>query len=556
MDPFPIDRLVIDLLIVLTAGLVSGAICKRLGISLLVGYLMIGAIIGQGMFGLVSQEHHELEYLARAGALLLLFAVGIEFSLEELMRLRRYFLVGGAVQMLLVAVPLALIGWMIGLTWQAAALLGAAGSLSSTILVFKALNEWGQTATPHGRRAIAVLLFQDIALVPMMLAIPLLTGTGEGSSGMAFALLLGIAILFVVAVQLLRRTIASLIVPALANLRSIELVVLFTILVLAGTCWLAFSIGLPPAIGALAAGLMLSGNRLTQQIDTLILPFRESFAAVFFVTLGTLLQPQAFVHEPLLLMAGLLSVILLKWTAATVAMRATGLSWRASAGMGIGLAQLGEFSFLIVAIGVTQGVLTDLDYNRTLFIAMGTLLLTPQMMKFGLAWTEPEPVEDAQPALTGLEEHDASTHAVVIGAGLIGRKTAARLETLGVHVCLIDQSPINLYPFAQQGFQTVTGDAIDVQVLTRANVRACRLGVVCVPDDPVAGQIVAILRKMNPKMFILVRCRFFSNVAHLTKVGADQAISEEQETSVAVSRVCEQILWQAEPKQKRESPET
>lgn len=554
MNPFPIDRLVIDLLIVLAAGLVSGAICKRIGVSLLVGYLIIGAIIGQGMLGLVSQEHHELEYLARAGALLLLFAVGIEFSLEQLMRLSRYFLVGGAIQMLLVAIPLTGIGWIMGMSWQAAVLLGAAGSLSSTILVFKALNEWGQTATPHGRRAIAILLFQDVALVPLMLVIPMLTGTSGESSVKAFATLLGIALVFVVAVHLLRRTIAAVVIPSLANLRSIELVVLFTVLVLAGTCWIAFRIGLPPAIGALAAGLMLSGNRLTQQIDTLILPFRESFAAVFFVTLGTLLQPRAFLEEPLLLTAGLLVVILLKAIAATVALRVTRLSWRASVGMGLGLAQLGEFSFLIVAIGVTHGVLTDLDYNRTLFIAMGTLVLTPQMMKLGLTWTDTEPVEDQQASLAGVESLRA-THAVVIGAGLIGRKTAARLETLGVHVCLVDQSPINLYPFAQQGFQTVTGDAVDAEVLSRANAKVCRLGVVCVPDDPIASQIVAILRKMNPNMFILVRCRFYSNVPQLKQVGADQVISEEQETSVAVSRVCEQILWLADPERHPGNPD-
>ncbi len=546
MDPFPVDRLVVDLLVVLAAGLVSGVICKRLGVSLLVGYLMIGAIIGQGVLGIVSQEHHELEYLARAGALLLLFAVGIEFSLEELVRLSRYSLVGGAVQMLIVAIPLAMAAWLIGMTWQAALLIGAAGSLSSTILVFKALNEWGQTATPHGRRAIGILLFQDVALVPMMLVLPLLTGSTDQPSGRAFGLLLATAVVFVLAVNIVRRLISSFIVPLLADLRSVELLVLFAVLVLAGTCWAAVCIGLPPAIGALAAGLMLSGNRLTQQIDTLVLPFRESFSAVFFVTLGTLLRPQVFFEEPLLLMLGLGAVVVLKSIAATFALRLTGLTWRASAGMGIGLAQLGEFSFLLMAIGVAQGIVSDLDYNRMLFIAMGSLLLTPQMMKLGLEWTDSEQADEQEQHFVGLPASDSAPHAIVIGAGLIGRKTAARLETLGADVCLIDRSSVNLYPFAQQGFHTVTGEAADLDVLKRAHIDVCRLCVVCVPDDPIASQIVDVLRKINPSMSILVRCRYYSNVAALTRSGADVAISEEQETSVTILRVCEQILWRAD----------
>ena len=446
--------------------------------------------------------------------------------------------------MLLVAVPLAVVSMLLGMQWQPALLVGAAGSLSSTILVFKALNEWGQSTSPHGRRAIGILLFQDVALVPLMLVLPMLTGSADQTSFRDFGWLLATAVLFVVAVNLLRRLIAGYIIPLLADLRSIELIVLFVFLLLAGTCWAAVCIGLPPAIGALAAGLMLSGNRLTQQIDTLVLPFRESFSAVFFVTLGTLLHPLALFEEPLLLIGGLIAVIVLKFAAAAVALRLTGLTWRASAGMGIGLAQLGEFSFLLMAIGVARGIVSDVDYNRMLFIAMGTLLLTPQMMKLGLEWTDSEQSDEQDQLIAELPSDDAAQHVIVIGAGLIGSKTVARLETLGMDVCLIDQSPVNLYPFAQQGFHTVTGNAADTDVLNRAKVHACRLCVVCVPDDPIASQIVGVLRSINPSMSILVRCRYFSNVAALTRAGADIAISEEQETSVTILRVCEQLLWQ------------
>ncbi|MEO8498320.1 MAG: cation:proton antiporter, partial [Planctomycetota bacterium] len=323
MNTVLVNQLVADLLIVLAAGFLSGALCKRMGVSLLVGYLIVGAMLGEGGLRIMSQESRELEYLARAGALFLLFSIGIEFSLEELQRLSRYFLVGGAVQMLLVAVPLTIVCLLIGMTWKPALLAGTAGALSSTILVFKALAEWGQTTTPAGRRAIGVLLFQDVALVPLMLVLPMLTGTRERPAPEAFGLLLGKSLLFVVAVLLLRRVIANWIVPMLARLRSLELVVLFTLTVLGGVCWGAFAIELPPALGALAAGLVLSGNRLSKQIDTLILPYRETFAAVFFVTLGTLLHPLLFFDEPLLLAAGLVGILTLKSLAAAVALRLT-----------------------------------------------------------------------------------------------------------------------------------------------------------------------------------------------------------------------------------------
>lgn len=546
MNSTVVNQLVIDLLIVLAAGFLSGAFCKRVGVSLLVGYLVVGAVIGKGGLGFVSQEHQELEYLARAGALLLLFSVGIEFSLDELLRLFRYFLAGGAAQMLLVTVPLSVVCLLFGMTWKPALLAGAAGALSSTILVFKALAERGQTATPHGRRAIGILLFQDVALVPLMLLVPLLTESGDPPTLKTFGILLGKSLIFVAVVVLLRRVIARWIVPLLAKLRSVELVVLFTLTVLGGAGWGSFAIGLPPALGALAAGLMLSGNRLSKQIDTLILPYRESFAAVFFVTLGTLLDPQAFFDEPLLLAMGLVGMLVLKSLAAALALKLVGLSWKAAAGMGIGLAQLGEFSFLVVAEGVAQDIITLDNYNRMLFIALGTLILTPLLIKFGLRWTGADLPDSREHPAHSPRVAESVQRAIVIGIGPIGRQIASRLELLGVDVCLVDFSPINLHPFAQQGFHAVAGDARDPEVLRRAAVGNSRLAVVCVPDDESATQITRTVRELNGTMFIVVRCRFLANVNAAKRAGADSVISEEQEASGALLRLCDEVVGRSD----------
>jgi CPA2 family monovalent cation:H+ antiporter-2 len=541
MDP---QVFTIDLLIVLAAGLLAGAACKRLGVSPLVGYLVVGGLIGNGALGLVTQENHELEYLARTGALLLLFSIGIEFSIEELFRLSRYFLIGGTVQMVLVAVPLTATYVAFGMTWNAAILAGTAGALSSTILVFKALAEWGPTATPHGRRAIGILLFQDVALVPLMLLVPLLTKTGQPPSVAAYAVLVGKSLIFVAGVVLLRQLIRRWIVPMLARLRSVEIALLFALSLLGGACWAAFSLGLPPAIGALAAGIMLSGNRLSKQLDTIVLPFRETFAAVFFVTLGTLLNPLAFLQEPVLLTAGLAGMLMLKTAAATLALRLIGLRWTAAMGMGLGLAQLGEFSFLVLAEGVGQGVISSADYNRMLFVALGTLILTPQLLKLGLRWTGGMPDEHHEVKQAGFHTQ-ATEHAIVIGVGPIGRQVASRLEIMGVDVYLLDLSPINLHAFAQQGFHTVAGDARDPQVLQRADAAHCGLAVVSVPDDEVANQIVRTLRGLNPAAAIVVRCRYQANIGRAKKAGANAVISEEAEASGALLRWCERFVSSA-----------
>ncbi|HUT11454.1 MAG TPA: cation:proton antiporter [Thermoguttaceae bacterium] len=532
-----IVKFIYDLLIILAAGLAAGMICKRLGTSMLIGFLLAGAAIGHGGLGLVAEDGQEIEYLARVGALLLLFAIGIEFSLEELVRLSRPFFVGGSMQMVLIAAPVAAACVCFGVPWPTALLIASATALSSTVLVFRALTEWGETASPAGRRAIAILLFQDVALVPLMLMVPLLTEVGQAPQAWKYLLLAMNSILFVAVVVVLRKVFARWVVPMVSDMRSVELVILFTLTVLMGFCVGAAAVGLPPALGAFAAGLALNGNRLTGQIDAMILPYRESFGAVFFVSLGTLLNPSVLWEAPGLLILALLGVLAIKAGAATMALRATGLPWRPAAGMGLGLAQLGEFSFVLLSEGVRANLITAASYSRMLFLAIGTLIFTPPLLKLGLRWTrQPLPADEEAETRPGRLE-PVPKEAVVIGLGPIGRQAASRLEILGVDVCLIDLSPVNLYDYAQQGFRTVSGDARESDVLDRADATHCRLAVIAVPDDKVAGQIVKAFRSLNDECTIVVRCRYRLSVSMLEKAGASAVVSEEAEASVALLRL-------------------
>lgn len=509
---------------------------------MLVGYLVVGSVIGRGGLGLVADTTHELEMIAEVGALLLLFSVGIEFSFEELSKLSRYFLIGGTIQMLLVAIPLAVAARLAGLPTQGAILAGLAGSFSSTVLVFRALAEEGQLQSPHGRRGIAVLLFQDAALVPLLLLVPLVVGTQESLSVRDVVQLLFTALTYLAGVFLLHQLLNRFVVPVVASLRSVELIVLLTVTLLVGLCWTAHRLGLPPAIGAFATGLALSGNRLSKQIDTILLPFRETFASVFFVTLGMLLRPRVFLSEPGLLGAGLVLMIALKSLGGAAALRVVGLPWRAALGMGLGLSQLGEFSFLLVSRGVKEGIVDTDNYNRMLFIAVATLILTPLMLRRGLLLAGQVPSEGE--VVFGRRAKSGQPRALVVGIGPIGGQIASRLETMGVDLAMIDLSSINLYPFAQMGFATYAGDARDPQVLQRVGVAERNLAVVCVPKDDLALEVVRSLRQVNDQIAIIVRCRYQAFARRLIKAGAMSVVSEEAEAAGPLMQRCDAWLAQ------------
>ena len=377
--------MIYDLLLILAAGLAAGLVCRQLRVSPLVGYLAVGVVIGKSVLGLVHEEHEEIEKLAEAGVFLLLFSIGLEFSLEDIARLGRHFLVGGAVQMLLAAVPVAAVLLWLQATasWQAAVLLGLAAAFSSTVMVFKLLAELGQSSTRHGRRAIGVLLFQDAALVPLLLAVPLLTGQGETPGLLDYLLLAGKSLVFVASIVLGRVLFGRHVIPLFARYRSPDLVVLLALVVLGAVAAAAHAVGLPPAVGALAAGLLFGGNRWTGQTDALVLPFRETFAVVFFVSLGLLLDIQVALAQPLLMLVCLAGLVLLKAAAAAVALRLTQLDTRTSLGMGIGLAHLGEFAFVVVHMAWEAGLIQTLNYQRVVTLALGSLMLSPLLLRWG-----------------------------------------------------------------------------------------------------------------------------------------------------------------------------
>lgn len=516
----------LDLLLILGGALLANIACRRLGVSTLIGYLVAGLVLGRGVLNLVSGGDENVELLAEVGVFLLLFTVGLEFSVDEMLQLSWRLPVAGATQMLLVAAPVGLACWWGGLPPGAAAVVGSAVAFSSTVLVFKTLSEVGQSTTPHGRLSIGVLLFQDMALVPLLLVLPLLTGDRAPSAQDAGGLVVR-SVVFVTLVGAARAAVARWAIPALAAARSLDVVILATLVTLGLVTSVAFALGLPPALGAFAAGLVFGGNRLTPQIDAVVLPFRETFAASFFIALGLAVNPSVALSGPVGFLASLAAVIAIKLLAAAVALRLTGLPTKSALGAGLGLAHVGEFSFVLGMEAASKGVFSELIEQRLSAVALASLLLTPLMLRWGLRqvdpWTAVATADRAGPHTPQPEL------AVVIGIGPIGKQIASFLETQGVDVAMVDRSPVNLYPYAQAGFHTVAGDALETDVLLRAHAPEAGLIVVCVPADVDALAIVRSARALAPKARLVVRCRYGTSVAAIKKAGAELVVSEEQQ---------------------------
>lgn len=519
-------------LLILTSGLIASLVCRQLGMPTLMGYIATGIAIGPNSLGLIRNTTSDIEHVAEFGVFLLLFSIGLELSTDQLRRSAKFLLIGGPLQMVIVAVPIALLlnwlGWPATKAW----LIGAACSFSSTVLVFKSLGELGGVGSRSGRGTVAILLFQDAALIPLLLCLPMLVNSGTASNIWWFQALQWlymslVTIGFIAGTLLLRLFMTHVAIPRIMKHRSPELVVLLAVVVLGSVTLIASKVGLPAAIGAFAAGVILGETRWAEQIDTLILPFREVFSAVFFVSLGLLIDPAAIWLRPLLVVGLIVGLTALKTLAAFVALASTGIRSKNALGPSLALAHVGEFAFVLIMLASAAGVVSKSERHIVLAVAGGTLLLAPLMIRWGFRRVREEPREITD-RLGGLAvTSDQAPGAVVIGMGPIGKATASQLETLGYDLACIDQNPLNLQAFAQMGVATIAGDAQSESCLESADIASAKLVIICIPHDEIAVRVTELARQLNSSATIIVRCRYVHTTSLLRQAGATHVISEE-----------------------------
>jgi len=532
-----------DVVILLGVSILVVYLSHRAHLPAVVGFLITGVLLGPHGLGVVHGVE-EVELLAEIGVILVLFSVGLEFSLAELLRMRRAVLVGGSVQVLGVLVATFGLLYVVGITGSQAFFLGLIASLSSTAVVMRLLQSRGELDAPHGRLGLAVLVYQDLMIVPMMLLIPVLAGTGGGVGGALAGFALKAAAVLA-AVLVLARGVVPRLLSAIVRTRSRDLFLLSIVAMCLATAWGAAEAGLSLALGAFLAGLIVSESEYSVQALSDILPFRDLFASFFFISIGMLLDVDLVMSEPLGVVALVGCVLFVKGLVAGTAALVLRTAFSTAVLAGVALSQVGEFSFVLARNGLAEGLLSSEAYRWFVVVAVGSIGVTPLLMAGGprlaralSALPLPQRIRagglSRLPPPGGVDAPPESDHVVVIGFGLNGRNVARAARVAGVPVVAIDMNPTIVAAARLEGVPILFGDATQRPMLEHLGAGTARVAVVAISDPAATRMITAQLRDLAPGCRIIARTRHLSEVEPLREAGADVVIPEELETSVEI----------------------
>jgi monovalent cation:H+ antiporter-2, CPA2 family len=527
-----------DLLVLLAAAVPIAYLFNRLRLPVLAGFMATGVLIGPYGLGLI-RDAHAIEALAEVGIVLLLFTIGLEFSLRRLLGMKRLVFAGGGLQVGLTVGAVAAIAILFGRHFTQALFFGFLFALSSTAIVLKSYVDRAEVDAPHGRAGVGVLLFQDLSIVPMMLLVPMLGG--EETSAARVALTLGAAFAAVAAIVLAARVLVPRLLHIVVSLRSPEVFILTVVLLVLGTSWLTSAAGLSLALGAFIAGMVLSESEYSHQIVADILPFRDVFNSIFFISIGMLLSLGALWADLWIVLALVGALILGKTLLTLVVLRVLGSPLRVAVTAGIGLAQIGEFSFILARVGVAEGLIGQVDYQRFLAASIISMVATPFLIKFAPAvgyWLHARlsPATLPDPSVIGFNpaEPDLRGHVIIVGYGLNGRNLARVLRRTGVNYLVLELNAAAVREAASWGEHIIYGDATRREVLRHARVEQARVVVLAISDPSATRRTLWLVRQINPDAHIIARTRYMSEVEELRRLGADDVIPEEFETSVEI----------------------
>ncbi len=524
-----------ELIILLAVSLPITYVFHRFKLPPLVGFLVTGVLIGPHGAAVVT-ETGTVERLADIGVVLLLFAVGLEFSIEDIVRSGRTLLLGGILQVLLTIAVIAVAALALDFPVRQAVFFGFLASLSSTAIVMKMYTDRTELDSAHGRLGTGILLFQDIAVVPMMLLLPVLSETGTITS-LSIVVSLGKALLGLAGVYVSARLLVPYLLHQVIRLRNREMFFLLIVLLCLGAAWVTYTLGLSLALGAFLAGLIISESEYSHHIFAEILPFRDYFASIFFISIGMLLQTAYFLaHWPVLLaMTALL--VFVKTGLTTAAASALRYPLRSALLTGLGLAQIGEFSFLLAGQGRSSGLMSPDIFQMFINTSILSMVASPFLIQAGPRLTARLPELSSGPS-GGSSSCTLQGHTIIAGYGLNGRNLAKTLKATHIPYVILEVNADTIRAARAEGEPIVYGDSTRTDVLTRAGAHCAKVIVYGISDYEAARLSVRAARSLNPSLFILVRTRYASDVEELIRVGADQVIPEEFETSIEIfSRV-------------------
>ena len=525
-----------ELIIILAASIAVSLLSHRLKLPAVVGFLLTGILIGPSGLKFI-RDAHVIDALAEIGVAMLLFTIGLGFPLEKLQQIKKSFWVGGGLQILVTTAGVVALLRLFHISVSESVFYGFLISLSSTAVVLKILSDRGETDAPQGRISLGILIFQDLAMVPMIALVPVLANLSFASpAALLFRFLLsgvGIAAIFVAARFLMPRAI-----HLVVRTRIREVFLFSSLFVCLGMALLTSSLGLSLALGAFLAGVIISESEYSHQVVSDILPFKDVFNSLFFISIGMLLNTEIVWRSKLTVISLVLSILILKAVIVALTVRILGYSSRIALITGLALAQIGEFSFVLASVGRDNGLLPGNIFQVFLASSILTILATPfliQVSPFLAAKTErtfgwkARAPESADRGARALQDH-----VIIAGYGLNGRNLANVLKEAGVGYIILELNPETVRTAMAAGEPILFGDVSSRTILREARVDKARSIVFAISDPATTRRGVRAARKMNPDLFIIVRTRYASEIDELFSLGANDVIPEEFETSIEI----------------------
>ena len=558
-------------LIVLAAAGVVIPLFHRLKLSPALGFMLVGFIVGPYGLGVLVGAHPwlrlvtiaesaSIRQIADLGVVLLLFMIGLELSLERLWLMRRLVFGLGALQVAACAAALTGAGVLLGEPPVRAAVIGLALAMSSTAIVLQVLGEEKRLGTPAGRASFAILLFQDLAVVPVLFALAALDPeSGAGTLG-GLGRAIGHAVLAVAGIAVLGRLVLRPLFRSVARTRSEEFFVAACLLVVIATALATAEAGLSMALGALIGGLLLAGTEYRRQVEVTIEPFKGLLVGLFLMSIGMGLDLEALLAHPAMVLGAAVGLVALKAAIVAVLARGFGLAWRGGVHTALLLGPGGEFSFVIVTVALAHRLVDDTTARLVLIVAALTMISTPVLSKLGVRLVPratPRPIDPALllPAMRDRGSHDAGSRdagssdlatqdavaldtgprVIVAGFGRVGQTVAALLEAHGVPYVAIDRDPDRVARQRRRGKPIYYGDMTRTELLWHLELDTARALVVTLDDPPAAEALVTAARAARPSLLIVARARDAEHAARLYHAGATDAVPETIEASLQLA---------------------
>jgi CPA2 family monovalent cation:H+ antiporter-2 len=532
---------VLGLFFVVIAAVTGGFLAKILKLPSLVGYIVAGIVAG----AILPPQFKEVSGLAQIGLILLLFSIGVELSFERLSRYLRIAVFGALIQIIVVALlSYVILSWF-GITPAAALVLSMGFSVSSTAVLVKILADRGETDTIHGEIIIGWLLVQDLAVIPMMIALPFLATTGGNWVGGAIASATK-AVLVILGVILLGKKIVPLFIHTLAGTNSRELLLLASIALALGTAAVTSFFGISPALGAFLAGVVISESQEHHAIFAETRPLRDLFVALFFVTLGFLVTPAVIISKFGLILALTLIILAIKALVVFIISSAFGYKGKTGISTGIGLAQVGEFAFVIFSAALALRILNSEETSIGIAVTLLTLTLSPILYAGAIPfWRKLKTLTAGSPLLSKLfiggEKHsfDESLfkdHIIICGYGRVGSWVGKALKEYEIPFVVVDYNQKVVQELKDAGILVVYGDPTEPEVLEAVGIRMAKAIILAIPDRMAQETLITYTQSVAPGVKIISRAHRDEDWEKLKTLRVDMVIQPEFEAAVQIVR--------------------